>query len=78
MGAIAVIGMVALSVVSFGIAAPLGAMVVSGIALGAITNIGLGIMSGQSVGEIISGALTGGLIIAKENLSLWALVKVLI
>ncbi len=78
LGAIAVIGMVALSVVSFGIAAPLGAMVVSGIALGAITNIGLGIMSGQSVGEIISGALTGGLIIAKENLSLWALVKVLI
>ena len=60
LGAIAVIGMVALSVVSFGIAAPLGAIVVSGIALGAITNIGLGIMSGQSVGEIISGALTGG------------------
>ena len=62
LGAIAVIGMVALSVVSFGIAAPLGAMVVSGIALGTITNIGLGIMSGQSVGEIISGALTGGLL----------------
>ena len=62
LGAIAVIGMVALSVVSFGIAAPLGAMVVSGIALGAITNIGLGIMSGQCVGEIISGALTGGLL----------------
>lgn len=62
LGAIAVIGMVALSVVSFGIAVPLGAMVVSGIALGAITNIGIGIISGKGVEEIISGALTGGLL----------------
>ena len=62
LGGIAVIGMVALSVVSFGIALPLGAMVVSGIVFGALTNIGFGFMTGQSVGEIVSGGLTGGLL----------------
>ncbi len=62
LGALAVVGMAALSIVSFGIAAPLGAMVATGIAFGVGSGIISGISSGQSIGGIISNALTGGLI----------------
>ena len=58
----AVLGMVALTVISFGIAAPLGAMVLMGIGTGIGMGAYNGIQSGENLLGIISNALTGGLI----------------
>lgn len=59
---VAVVGLAALTVVSFGIAAPLGVSVALGIGIGAGIGAGSAIVSGKDLEGVVLAAISGGVV----------------